>query len=70
MLETKTIGETAGLVWNFLRSNGDTSLTALEKGIEAPRTIVSMAVGWLAREGKVDLRDEKRAVRVSLKDSN
>jgi len=70
VLETKTIGETAGLVWNFLRSNGDTSLTALEKGIEAPRTIVSMAVGWLAREGKVDLRDEKRAVRVSLKDSN
>lgn len=70
MLEVKTIGETAGLVWNFLRSNGDASLTALEKGIEAPKTMVSMAVGWLAREGKIDLRDEKRAVRVSLKDSN
>ncbi|HUK40002.1 MAG TPA: winged helix-turn-helix domain-containing protein [Candidatus Acidoferrales bacterium] len=70
VLEVKTIGETAGLVWNFLRSNGDASLTALEKGIEAPKTMVSMAVGWLAREGKIDLRDEKRAVRVSLKDSN
>ena len=70
MLEVKKIGETAGLVCNFLRSNGDASLTALEKGIEAPKTMVSMAVGWLAREGKIDLRDEKRAVRVSLKDSN
>jgi hypothetical protein len=70
VLEIKTIGETAGLVWNFLRSNGDTSLTALEKGIEAPKTIVSMAVGWLAREGKIDLRDDRRAVRVSLRESD
>jgi len=69
VLEIKTIGETAGLVWNFLRSNGDTSLTALEKGIEAPKAMVSMAIGWLAREGKIDLRDEKRAVRISLTES-
>jgi Winged helix-turn-helix domain (DUF2582) len=68
VLEIKTIGETAGLVWNFLRSNGDTSLTALEKGIEAPKAMVSMAVGWLAREGKIELKDEKRAIRISLRE--
>jgi len=70
VLEIKKIGETAGLVWNFLRTNGDTSLTALEKGVEAPKTMVSMAVGWLAREGKVELKDEKRVVRISLRESN
>jgi hypothetical protein len=67
--EIKRIGETAGLVWNFLQSNGDSSLSALEKGVEAPRSMVSMAVGWLAREGKIEVKDEKRAVRIVLRDA-
>jgi winged helix-turn-helix protein DUF2582 len=66
--EIETIGETAGQVWNFLRSNGDCSLTALEKGVKAPKPMVSMAVGWLAREGKIAVKDEKRAVRISLRE--
>ena len=68
-METKTIGETAGMVWNFLRSNGESSLSALEKGIKAPRSTVSMAVGWLAREGKIEVKDEKRTVRIFLRDA-
>ena len=66
--EVKTIGETAGLVWQYLRSNGESSLTALEKGVKAPRSTISMAVGWLAREGKIEMKDEKRAIRISLRD--
>ena len=69
MWEIKTIGETAGLVWNFLRSNGESTLSTLEKEVEAPRSLVSMAVGWLAREGKIELKDEKRAVRITLRDA-
>ena len=69
MWEIKRIGETAGLVWKFLQSNGDSSLSALEKGVEAPRSMVSMAVGWLAREGKIEVKDEKRAVRIILRDA-
>lgn len=68
-MEIRTIGETAGLVWNFLRSNGESSLSALEKGVKAPRATVSMAVGWLAREGKIEVKDEKRAVRILLRDA-
>ena len=67
--EIEAIGETAGLVWNFLRSNGESSLGALEKKIEAPRSMVSMAVGWLAREGKITVRDERRSVRISLREA-
>jgi hypothetical protein len=67
--EVKTIGETAGLVWDFLRSHGESSLSTLEKGVEAPKSMVSMAVGWLAREGKIEVKDEKRAVRISLRDA-
>lgn len=69
MSEIKTIGDTAGLVWNFLRTNGESSLSTLEKKVEAPRSMVSMAVGWLAREGKIEVKDEKRAVRISLKEA-
>jgi hypothetical protein len=69
MLEIKTIGDTAGLVWNFLRTNGESSLSTLEKKVEAPRSMVSMAVGWLAREDKIEVKDEKRAVRISLKEA-
>ena len=67
--EVESIGQTAGLVWEFLRSNGESSLSAVEKGIKAPRSTVSMAVGWLAREGKIQMKDEKRALRIALRDS-
>jgi hypothetical protein len=66
--ELEAIGETAGLVWNFLRSNGGASLNALEKGVKAPKPMISMAVGWLAREGKVEIEEDKRSVRVSLRE--
>jgi hypothetical protein len=69
VLEVATIGETAGLVWKFLQLNGESSLSAIEKGVEAPKAIVSMAVGWLAREGKLELRQERRGVRISLRNA-
>ena len=68
MWEVEKIGQTAGSVWNFLQSHGESSLSSLEKGVEAPRAMVSMAVGWLAREGKIEVKDEKRAVRISLRE--
>jgi hypothetical protein len=67
--EVKTIGETAGLVWSFLQSHGESTLSSVEKGVQAPKSMVSMAVGWLAREGKIEVKDEKRAVRISLRDA-
>jgi hypothetical protein len=66
--EVEKIGQTAGMVWNFLQSHGESSLSSLEKGVEAPKAMVSMAVGWPAREGKIAVKDEKRAVRISLRE--
>lgn len=68
MSELKDIGETAGQVWNFLHASGKSTLTAVEHGVRAPKSRVYMAVGWLAREGKVELRQEKRAVQLWLRD--
>jgi hypothetical protein len=60
------IGETAGLIWNFLNDNGSISLAKLAKQIDAPRDLVMQAVGWLAREGKVAIKESGRAKTVSL----
>ena len=66
MTYMENVGKTPGKVYQFLRANGKVSLSALEKGVDAPRAMVYMAVGWLAKEGKVWMEQEERAVRVWL----
>lgn len=63
----ETIGELAGDVWQFLEDNGESSLSAISKGIDAPRSNVNMAIGWLAREHKLEFIDEGRGTYVQLK---
>jgi hypothetical protein len=66
MIDTDTIGETAGAVWQYLKEHGGTTLTTLIRAIGAPREAVLMAVGWLAREGKLELSQEEQTVHVRL----
>jgi len=66
MIDNQSIGETAGVVWQYLKEQGRTPLTTLQRGIGAPSDAVLMAVGWLAREGKVELKQEKRTVNIKL----
>jgi len=60
------IGEVAGLVWRVLSEQGPLSLAKLVKAVGQPRDLVMQAVGWLAREGKVNINDEGRNRIVSL----
>ena len=55
------IGETAGAVWRALDEHGPLSMAKLVKEVGAPRDLVMQALGWLAREDKVTIEDEKRA---------
>ncbi len=66
MWTVQTIGGTAGHVWHFLRRNGKSSLAAVKGAIKAPEPMVHMAIGWLAREGKIDLHREGRSVQLWL----
>lgn len=61
------IGETAGLVWNTLNKSGPLSLAKLVKKLAIPRDLVMQALGWLAREGKIDVKEERRSRIVSLR---
>jgi hypothetical protein len=66
MTYVEEIGATAGKVWGFLAESGPASLSALEKGVGAPRSLVYMALGWLAREGKVAIDRRERTIQVRL----
>ena len=61
------IGEVAGVIWRVLSENGPVSTTKLIKAVGEPRDTVMQALGWLAREEKIDIQDEGRNRMVSLR---
>lgn len=64
------IGETAGKVWRYLAAEGEQELAGLAVLMDEPNDRVSLAVGWLAREGKINVRADRGLIRVSLKEPN
>ena len=61
------IGETAGHIWHTLDEEGPLRVTALKKQIKASEAVLHMALGWLAREDKIEMESEGRAILVRLK---
>lgn len=61
------IGATAGCVWHTLAEQGPLSLAKLVKAVAQPRDLVMQALGWLAREGKIEIREESRSRIVALR---
>jgi len=63
------IGEVAGKVWDELKEKGEESTSAVADALDEPQTKVNMAIGWLAKEGKLDFDTEGRGNLLSLKDN-
>jgi hypothetical protein len=61
------VGETAGRVWQVLNDEGPHTFPQLKKKLNGSGELLSFALGWLAREGKVDITQEKKIVKVALK---
>lgn len=61
------IGIAAGEIWHFLDKHGEVTLTHLFNGIEKPKELILMSLGWLAREGHVLVRFENSEYRVILR---
>ena len=60
------IGEVAGVVWHTLHDHGPMSFTKLTKHLETPRDLTMQAVGWLAREDKINISETSRGRMISL----
>ena len=55
-MNVETIGLWAGAVWNALNdANGTLDVKGLKKATKLKEKEVFAAIGWLAREGKVNI---------------
>lgn len=62
------VGMTAGKVYKKLGAKGQMSLTRLKKEVGGNDAMVTMAVGWLAREGKLNFAKERNVLKIGLAD--
>jgi hypothetical protein len=60
-----TIGENAGAIWGALQ-NGALGLKALKKATKLKNEELYLALGWLAREGKVTFTEGEAELVVAL----
>jgi len=62
----KLIGEVAGQIWDYLDANGETSITTIAKKLNIKKEQAAYAIGWLAREGKLNLIESGATLKVGL----
>ena len=61
------VGTTAGKVWQILSDSGPQTVAQLKKRLNGSSELVGFALGWLAREDKIDISQEKKSLKVVLK---
>ena len=62
---TEKIGNNAGLIWVALE-NGELNVKAVKKATKLAEKDLNLALGWLAREGKISFREEESEIFIAL----
>ena len=62
------IGEAAGQIWQYLAQHGEVTLPRLQQGTILPERLLLMGIGWLAREEKLRFVQERRGLKIALKE--
>ena len=66
-MDAKEIGVAAGQVWEYLAEHGETGRTELKRELDMNDFLVAAAIGWLAREDKVNFVESGRSFNIVLK---
>ncbi|MDR0371304.1 MAG: winged helix-turn-helix domain-containing protein [Prevotellaceae bacterium] len=61
----ENIGKNAGLIWQALKS-GEKEVKALKRNTKLKERDLNLALGWLARESKINFREDAVGSYVSL----
>ena len=61
MKPEEMFGANAGKVWNILKSKGALSATLISEETKLKSNDVFAALGWLGREGKIQIINNKKA---------
>jgi DNA-binding MurR/RpiR family transcriptional regulator len=64
---TDNIGKSAGLIWEFLQQNGPSTMTKMGEACSLDSKALQRAIGWLAREDKIDFVSRGRSELIALK---
>lgn len=59
------IGINAGLIWSTLE-DGEKNVKAVKKETKLAEKDLNLALGWLAREGKVKFKEVEKELFISL----
>lgn len=63
-MDISLIGANAGSVWNALHAHGEMDLAKLKKETKLNDAALAAAIGWLARENKIQSEETKRGRKV------
>ena len=66
MMEKTKIGLNAGKVWRILNEKGELSMFDLCRELSLTFEDVALAIGWLAREDKIDFDIDEQHDRLFL----
>ena len=62
----KQIGDMAGKIWHKLGDKGEMNMASLSRSVKSKNDVVYPALGWLARENKIQFRKKAGKQVVSL----
>jgi hypothetical protein len=68
-MDINSIGEAAGKLWMVLGAQKRVAIGSLGKALGGDIALAHQAVGWLARESKVEFETQGRQLFVKLTDS-
>ncbi len=60
------IGENAGRIWKTLSAKGPMNVSQLKRSTRLDDKHLYFALGWLARENKIEFTTDKRQIIVAL----
>ncbi len=55
------IGITAGEIWQYLEKHDEASVGKLKQELKQTDRMILLGLGWLAREGKLNIQKRQRA---------
>ncbi|MCX4190612.1 winged helix-turn-helix domain-containing protein [Methylophaga sp. OBS3] len=64
---TDSIGTSAGVLWQFLQQNGPSTMAKVAEACSLDSKTLQRAIGWLAREDKIDFVSKGRSELITLK---
>ncbi|MFH1368776.1 MAG: winged helix-turn-helix domain-containing protein [Elusimicrobiota bacterium] len=61
------VGKAAGDIWQYLKENGPSTALKIKSALGISNSILHLGLGWLSREGKVEIAESGHTLNISLK---